>query len=118
MMAPRSSRKERIMRFAGWNLLFATWLLVSAFVLPHSPMSQGTTWIAAVAIGAAAIAAVGRPAARFAISGIAVFLGVGALLFPEMSTAAAVNNGVVAALLFALSVVQPTHAAVEASPVR
>jgi hypothetical protein len=104
------------MRFMGWNLLFATWLLVSAFMLPHTAFSQATTWVAAVAIGGATIMAVGRPAARFAISGIAVFLGVAALLVPDMSTAAAVNNAVVAALLFALSMVRPTHAVAEAKP--
>jgi hypothetical protein len=109
-----ASRKERIMRFMGWNLLFATWLLISAFVVPHTAFSQATTWVAAVAIGAAAMLAVGRPAARFAISGIAVFLALVALLLPGMSTAAAVNNAVVAALLFALSVVRPTRVAAEA----
>jgi len=103
-------------RFIFWNLLFATWLLVSAFVLPHTVFSQATTWVAALAVGAAAMLAVGRPAARFAITAIAVFLALVALLLPGMSTAAAVSNAVVAALLFALSVVRPGHAAGEAGP--
>lgn len=101
------------MRFMGWNLLFTTWLLVSAFVLPHSAFTQATTWIAAVAIGAASILAVGKPAARFAISGLAALLAVVALLAPGMGTAAAVNNAVFAALLFALSLVRPAHGAAE-----
>lgn len=104
------------MRFAGWNLLLATWLLVSAFALPHSPVSQATTWAAAVAAGAAAIVAVARPAARLAICGIAVLLGVGALLLPGMSTEAAVNDAVIAALLFARSVAGPAAAAPAGSP--
>ncbi len=99
------------MRFVLGNLALATWLLVSAFALPHTPFSQASTWLAAVAVGAAATLAGGRPAARFAISGIALFLGTAALLVPGMSIAAATSNAVVAALLFALSVVTPAHAA-------
>ncbi|HET8539467.1 MAG TPA: hypothetical protein VFL83_06310 [Anaeromyxobacter sp.] len=105
------------MRFMGWNLLFATWLLVSAFALPHTQYSQATTWLAAIAVGALAIVAVGRPPARIAIAGVAIFLAVAALLLPGMSTAAAVSNAVVAAILFALSVVQP-HAPAEARTAR
>ena len=100
------------MRFMGWSLLLATWLLVSAFVLPNTPLTQAATWVAAVAIGALGVAAVGRPAARFVISGVAVLLALGALLVPDLSTATAVNDAIVAAILFALSVVQPTHGAV------
>ena len=98
------------MRFLAWNLLFATWLLVSVFALPHGPVSLAVTWVAAVAFGALGVAAVGRPGARFAISGIAVLLALAALLVPDVSTPAAVNDAVVAAILFALSVVQPAHA--------
>jgi hypothetical protein len=101
------------MRFIGWNLLFATWLLVSAFALPHTAFSQATTWVAAIAIGGLAILSVGRPAARFAISAIAVFLALVALLLPGMSVAAAVSNAIVAALLFALSLVRPAHVPAE-----
>jgi len=104
------------MRFIGWNLLFAVWLLVSAFVLPHSPFSLATTWISAIAVGTVAVLSVGRPAVRFAITAIAVFLGLVALLAPGMSTGAAVNNAIVAALLFTLSLVSPIDAASEPHP--
>ncbi len=97
------------MRFMSWNLAFATWLLVSAFALPNTPFSQAVTWVAAVAVGALGIAAAGRPSVRFAISAIAVLLALAALLVPDLSTTAAVNDAVVAAILFALSVVQPGH---------
>jgi hypothetical protein len=102
-------------RYLSWNLAFATWLLVSAFALPNGPVAQAATWAAAVAIGALGIAAVARPALRFAISGIAVALALAALLVPDVSTPAAVSDAVVAAILFALSVVQPGHAPVPAT---
>lgn len=98
------------MRFIGWNLLFAAWLLVSAFVLPHTAFSQLTTWVVAIFFTAAALLAADKPGARFAISALAVALAVIALLMPGMSAAAVVNNLIVAAILFALSLVNPSSA--------
>lgn len=95
------------MRFVLSNLVLATWLLLTAFALPHSPMTQATTWILAVVVGAAALLAPGRPPARYAISGAALALAAIALLAPGISAAAAINNGLVAAVLFALSLVNP-----------
>ncbi len=100
------------MRFLGWNLLLAAWLVASTFALGSTPSTQAATWVAAAAVGAVAIVSVGRPAARFAISGIAFALAMGALLVPELSTAAAVSDAVVAAILFALSVSPSAHVSV------
>ncbi len=111
--------REQVMRFVSWNLAFATWLLVSAFALPNGPVSQAATWIAAVAVGALGVAAAARPALRFWISGIAFALAIAVLLVPDVSTVAAVNDAVVAAILFALSVVEPGHSpAPAAKPAR
>ncbi len=103
------------MRFVLWNLLIASWLLVSAFVLPRPPSSQAAIGAAAVAVGAAAILAAWRPSARVAITGIAVLLALAALLVPELSTGAAVSDAVVAALLFAPSVAAPAPAPAQAN---
>ena len=92
------------MRLTAWNLLLATWLLVSALALPNGPSSQAVTGAAAVAIGVLAVVARGRAAARFAIAGIAAFVALAALLPTDRSTAAAVSDAVAAAILFALSV--------------
>jgi hypothetical protein len=97
------------MRFLGWNVAVATWLLISAFAFPHTPLSSATTWTAALVVAVLALLAAGRPAARFAITAVAFVLAVLALLLPGMSTAAALNNAVVAAALFALSLVRPRH---------
>ncbi len=100
------------MRLLGWNLLLAACLVVSTFALPHTPFTQAATCVAAAAVGAVAIVAVGRPAARFVISGIAFARAMGALLVPDVSTAAAVSDAVGAAILFALSIAPSAHVSV------
>jgi hypothetical protein len=97
------------MRFIGWNLAFATWLLVSAFALPQTTLSATITWVTAVLVGTVALAAPGKPDARFVISALALMLGGAALLTPAMPTIACMNNALAAAALFALSMVRPVH---------
>lgn len=99
------------MRFLFWNLLFSTWLLLSAFALPQTPLSSALTAITAFAVLLFAFLAAGRPALRFVITALALVLGMTAVFLPGGSLATAVSNGVVGALLFALSLVRPTHAA-------
>ena len=103
------------MRFTGFGLALAAWLAASTFLLPSTPLAQAATWAAALAVAALAVAAVGRPGARLAISGVAALVGLGALLVPDLSTAAAVNDAIVAAILFAVSVAQPARAAAPAA---
>jgi hypothetical protein len=95
------------MRFVTWFLVLATWLALSAFVLPHSAFTQATTWTVAVLILALALLAPARPAARYGVSVLAVVLAGIALLAPGISGVAAIHNALVAALLFALSLVNP-----------
>lgn len=99
------------MRFLGWNLTLSTWLLISAFVFPHTPTSSGLTVFAAFFVLLFAFVATGKPASRFVITVLAAMLGATAMLLPGISGAAAVNNAIVGALLFALSLVRPVHAA-------
>jgi hypothetical protein len=98
------------MRFIWWNIAIATWLLFSAFLFSQTPASSFVTGLMSVAVVAFAIAAGGEPAAPYAISALMVGLGVCALLLPGMSGAARLNLAIVAALLFALSLVSPLHA--------
>lgn len=97
------------MRFLGWMTILSAWLLVSAFVLPHTPVTAAATGAAAFAVPLFATLAVGRPAARFVITAIAVLLALTALLTPSVSAPAAISNALVAAVLAALSIVSPRH---------
>lgn len=98
------------MRFLVWNLLLCTWLLISAFVLPHTPLSAAHAAVTAFLVALFAFLAAGKPASRFVITVLGAILGASALLLFGVSLATAVNNAIVGALLFTLSLVRPTHA--------
>ena len=97
------------MRFVGINMVLATWLLVSAFALPHTAATAALTIGCAFAVPIFAVVATGRPAVRFVITFIAALLAGTALLLPGMPGLSALSNGVVAALLAALSLVSPVE---------
>lgn len=96
------------MRFLGWSALFAGWLVVSAFVLPQTAAS------AAVAVGVAFVTlslsafAVGRPGVRYLNAVLALLLA-GVALLGDLPAIAAASDALVAAALFALSLVSPRH---------
>jgi hypothetical protein len=93
------------MRFIVWNMGLSTWLLLSAFALGHSPGSAAITGLLAVLIATFALASPGFPGLRFANTAFALILGFAALLAPDVSMIARLNNAIVAAIVFALSVV-------------
>lgn len=99
------------MRFLGFSMLLSAWLLVSAFVLPHTAATAAMTGVSAFAVLLFAALAAGRPALRFVLTAIATLLALTALLVPSMPGPAALSNALVAAALAALSLVSPLHAA-------
>jgi hypothetical protein len=96
------------MRFLGWNWVLAAWLIVSAFVLPHTPLSLAATVFAAFLTLTFAAVAAGHPAVRYANAVIACGLAALALL-GGMPAGTAIHNTVLAAAIFALSLVSPVH---------
>ena len=103
------------MRFIAWNLAIAGWLLFSALALPHSEDSAALTGLLAVLIGTFAVASPGLPGLRFVNALLAFVLGWAALLMPEVGALARVNNAVVAAAVFALSVIPGRSTVVSAA---
>jgi hypothetical protein len=94
------------MRFIAWNLAVSAWLLLSAFILPHSPASAALTGLTAVLIGTFALASPGLPGVRFVNAALAFFaLGWAALLLPDMDGIARVHNALAAAAVCALSLI-------------
>jgi hypothetical protein len=93
------------MRYIGWNLGLGAWLLISAFAFGHSEESAAVNGLVAVLIGTFSLASADRPGLRFANSAFALVLAWAALLMPNVSGAGRVNSAVVAAIVFALSVV-------------
>jgi hypothetical protein len=101
------------MRFIAWNLALAGWLLISAFLLSHTPDSAALTGLLAVLIGTFALASPGLRGLRFVNAVLALVLGTAALLLPDLPGIARIHNALVAAVVFALSLVpgRSTHAA-------
>jgi hypothetical protein len=93
------------MRFIAWNLAIAGWLLFSALALPHTEDSAALSGLLAVLIGTFAVASPGLPGLRFVNAGLALVLAWAALLLPEVGALARINDGLVAAAVFALSVI-------------
>ena len=93
------------MRFIAWNLALAAWLLFTALAFPHSPDSAALSGLLAVLIGTFSVASPGLPGLRFVNALLALVLGWAALLMPEIGGLARVNDAIVAAAVFALSVI-------------
>ena len=91
------------MRFIAWNLALAAWLLISAFVFPHTLESAALTWVMGVLFGILGVASRGRPSLRFVTAMLALVLGSTSLFLEGMSGAARISNALVTAAVFALS---------------
>jgi hypothetical protein len=96
------------MRFLAWNMALAGWLLFSAFALPHSPGSAALTGLLAVLIGTIALCSPGLKGLRFANAGLAVVLATAALLMPDVGWLARIHDLLMAATIFALSIIPGT----------
>lgn len=103
------------MTFLGWNAVLSAWLLLSAFVLPHTAASTMVTVVVAFLTLVVAAFAVGRPAIRYLNGVMALGLAVYGLL-SGMPAAAAIHNAIVAAVILALSAVNPVPAAEAEGP--
>jgi hypothetical protein len=97
--------KEWTMRYIAWNLALSAWLLISAFAFGHTAESAAANGLLAVLIGCIAVASPGRPGLRLANSGLAFILGWASLLMQDVSGIARINSAIVAAIVFALSIV-------------
>ena len=93
------------MRYIAWNMALSAWLLISAFAFGHSAESAAMNGLLAVLIGCIAVASPSRPGLRLANSGLAFILGWASLLMPDVSGIARINSALVAAVVFALSIV-------------
>jgi energy-converting hydrogenase Eha subunit B len=93
------------MRFIAWHMALAGWLLLSSFALPYGENGMALTALLAVFIGTVGLAAPGLPGLRFGNTLLAMVLAATALLMAGMEWPARINSLVVAAVVFALSVI-------------
>lgn len=90
------------------SVVLGLWLAASAFAWEHYSASQTNTWAVGVLIAAAALIAPRNRSMRWVTPALAIWLAASTLLFWPVSTATLWNNMIVAALVFALSLVSTT----------
>ncbi len=93
------------------NLAIAAWLLVSAFVLPHSPTTAWNAMIVAVLVAAIAFLAFvapGRAGMKYVISVLAVWLFASTMVLPHESLGTVLHDAGIGVLL-ALITLLPSH---------
>ena len=105
------------MRFMAWNVALACWLIVSTFAFEQSATSFVLCWLTAIVVSVIATVSPARPGVRYVITFLAFALFWCAILLPDASVAAMVNNALVAAVLFLLSMVRPTSSRKPEKPV-
>lgn len=96
------------MRFLTWSLVLSGWLLVSAFVLPQTAGSAAVAVLAAFVMVSLSAFAVGRPGVRYVNAVLALLLA-GFALLGNVPWVAALNDTLVAAAYFALTLISPQH---------
>ena len=93
------------MRFMATIATLCSWLMISTFAFPQSGESFMLCWILALLVSGIAMASPGRMSLRLLISGLSFVLFWSAILLPNVSFWARINNGLVGAILFAVSIV-------------
>lgn len=87
------------------NFLIGIWLIISAFVWPHTAGARANTWILGALIAIASIWAVFTPGARFLNTIFAIWLFFATLVIYHASSATVWNNVIAAVVVFVLSLI-------------
>jgi hypothetical protein len=94
------------------NLALAIWLFVSAFVMPHGPVTAWNAMIVgllAAAFALLAYAAPGRPGLRHGTSVLAIWLVAAAMVLPHVSLVTILAEVAVAMGFAAVDLLVPVH---------
>lgn len=87
----------------GMNILLGAWLLISSFIWVHSSSQFWNTLIVGAVVALVALGAFRVASLRFVNAVAAVWLFASIWLLPTINDATSWNNGIVAAGVFALS---------------
>jgi uncharacterized membrane protein len=85
------------------NIILGVWLVVSAFLWPHSPSQSTNTWVLGVLCASFALIALAVPKVRYLNTALAVWLFISAWVLPRVSAATVWNNVLVAIAIFLFS---------------
>jgi hypothetical protein len=100
------------------NAMFGGWLLISAFLWPHSLAQFHNAWIVGLLVTGLALASIaGIRAARYVNSALAVWLFISTVALPRASGLTILNNVLVAGALIVTSLL-PEHLRAFREPAR
>jgi hypothetical protein len=90
------------------NVTLGLWLFLSAFVWPHTVLSQTNTWVLGLIIAAVAAVGTSTPVLRAISTVPAIWLFMSSFLISDITDATLWNNAIVAILVLVLSLL-PTR---------
>jgi hypothetical protein len=85
--------------------MLGIWLLLSAFIWPHSPVSRTNTWVVGLIIAIVGMAGMLAPSVRWMNTAAGAWLLLSSIWFYPVMGVAAWNNSAVAAIVLVLSFV-------------
>lgn len=87
------------------NVILGIWLFISAFAWQHQSAARTNTWVVGLLIAVVGLIATRSPSARYANTALAVWLAISTLFVWPVVEATYWNNLIVAAAVFAVSLV-------------
>lgn len=87
------------------NIALGIWLVVSAYLWPHSPAQFANLWISGLIVARCAAVALEAPWVGFFNSAVGLWLILSPLVLPRVSTATAWNNVLVGTVIALVSLV-------------
>ena len=100
------------------NVMLGLWLLLSAFVWPHTVASQTNTWMLGLIIAFMAAVGTFTPAMRAIIAVPAVWLFISSFWMTDATSGISWNNAIVAILVLVLSLVPTRDRSISGWPQR
>jgi hypothetical protein len=94
------------------TIVAGIWLFISAFLWPHTAAQRTNTWILGILAVLIAAAATQARALRYLNTALSVWLFVSAFALTTMARGTIWNNAIVAIVIFFLSLVPASEAAV------
>ena len=89
------------------NIALGIWLVISAYIWPHSSAQFANAWISGLIVARFATVAIATPGLRFFNSAVGIWLVVSPFALHRLSTATAWNNVLVGVVITLASLVGP-----------
>jgi hypothetical protein len=87
------------------SAMLGAWLVFSAFSWPHSASAQTNIWVTGALICVASLAGIAKPALRWAVTALSVWLFFSTLLLTNSSFVRSWHDTLIAVLILTLSLV-------------